>query len=278
MKKKLFSIVLLCLFFIPTQLFAENVLFNISFRDDINKFRYQINDNGDSTWINFDINKNNLELVTSDLNTDNIYYQYSIDGKVWSDITRMSYNTETSQWENFSEVVIDTARVLSNEKDLKDYNSSELTKISIGGSYISPSANVSENMYDYGYGGNLRLNNSHKELDFYGEVSYWYGSSSNSLIDSIHTGLIGIGLGYKLNYGIISIIPELGAGLLVETLIHNTHGAIYCFDAYGETGLCISSKVNKNTQLFLRGNALVLSGTDAMVIETAITAGTSILL
>ncbi len=290
MKTIIKSLALVCLFFMPVQLFAENNLTTINFkvilRDDIKSCRYHIDDIEGNNWIYLDIENPKIQLITSDKTKNIIHYQYSIDNTIWHSGYSISYNKETKTWESKKEKIINnettSIEVHDEKKSIENINSNtkknKTNKISVGGTYIIPSINTSENLYDYGYGGNVRFDNSNNELDLYGEFTYWYGSSNNALIDSIHTGLFGLGLGYKLDYDFISIIPELGAGLLVEIPIHNTNGAIYCFDAFGEIGLCISSKVNKETQLFVRGNALAFSGTDEIALETALTAGTSILL
>ena len=291
MKTFIKSLVLVCLFFMPVQLFAENnqttINFKVNLTDEMRSCRYYINDIAGKNWIDLDIENPEIQLITSDKTKDIIYYQYSIDNTIWLDGYSISYNKETKTWESKKENNINnettSIEIEYKNKSIENISSNtkknfKTSKLSVGGTYIIPSINTSENLYDYGYGGNVRLNNTTNKLDLYGEVSYWYGSSNNNLIDSIHTGLFGLGLGYKLDYDFISIIPELGAGLLVEIPIHNTNGAIYCFDAYGETGLCISSNVNEETQLFVRGNALVFSGTDEIALETALTAGTSILL
>ncbi len=285
MKNKFVTVALLCLLIMPTQLFAAEskiIHLNAIVRNDVHECRYQINSKNPSAWIHLDLNEHLIKLVTTDKTKDNIYYQYTLDGKSWSDIIRISFNSNTGNWEYYQEKVAEIAKeseTIIAKLDTKEDTNKSNTTLSVGVTYVTPRLNTASSLYTHGYGANVRVDNINNILDIYNELSYWYGESNNNLIDSIHTALLGIGLGYKINLGLLSITPEIGGGLLVEAPIHSVNGALYFFDAYGEGGINMSANVDEETQIYVRADALIFSGSDNEIsMETVLTAGTSILL
>lgn len=279
MNKKLFLIILIGIFFIPIQLFAndnsEIIYLNVIVRDDIKSCRYQFNSFDDNNWNLLDINSHTIRLKTNDKTKDCIYYQYSFDNANWSETVKLKYNEKTEKWETVEEIelaFIDTKDIVKKSKTEKQNDSS----IYLGGVFVIPTINISDNIYSSGYGASFRFENPKNEVDLYNEVSYWYGESENSAISSIHTALLGVGVDYPLNLGIFSLIPEVGGGVLIEVPVHATNGAMYFFDMYGDVGLNIVSKINKDTKIFMRGNAIAFKGDNSFSVESIITAGTSI--
>lgn len=74
MKTFIKSLALVCLFFIPVQLFAENnqntINFKLILRDDITNCKYYINDIAGNNWIDLDIENPVFQLITSDKTKD----------------------------------------------------------------------------------------------------------------------------------------------------------------------------------------------------------------
>ena len=145
MKKVLTTIVLLCLFVMPVQLFAaesKTIYLNAGVREDVLDCRYQINSKNDDSWIHLDLNKHSIKLETTDKAKDSIYYQYTVDGTNWSDIYIISYNSNLDKWEYGIEQEVLKASSSSNDFDIVLPES--FASFTIGGNLASYGLSSSE--------------------------------------------------------------------------------------------------------------------------------------
>ncbi len=263
---------LLILSIIPIELFAgdrietEHVRFNL--REDVRACRYQLNGEADDQWIIIDMDDPVTEWVSSDREHDRLYYQYTLDGKNWSNSFELYYNSKTDTWDHLFDALATTT----------GKNDQMGNRISFGGIYIKPLGDMPQSMYESGLGGTLRIDTAFGEYQLFGEISYWKGDSVNALIETVHTGLAGIGFGYPIPFGSLSLVTEIGAGLLIEVPVHSERGVMSCFDGYGKAGMSISSPISDNQEIFVRGHAMFFSGVDEIAIEATVTAGTSLML
>lgn len=229
MKKNFVTVVLLCLFVISSQLFSaesKTIYLNAIVWDDVQDCIYQINSKDANTWIHLDLKDHSIKLVTTDKTKDDIYYKYTVDGNNWSDIIRISFNSDTGKWEYYqekvNEIAIESDTVVATNNTITTKDNYNLTNLSVGGLYVTPFSNISDNLYEYSYGATLRIDNINNNLEIFNEFSYWYGNSTNNLLDNIHTALVGIGLGYQVDMGLLSVTPEIVGGVLVEVPIHRS--------------------------------------------------------
>lgn len=263
-------IILILLTSAPLALFAgdsvETVNLTFHLRDDVRACRYQINGDQDGQWTLVDINDPSIEWVIGNKYQDRVFYQYTLDGKTWSSNFELYFNPDTNKWEHM---------YTSLAEPISDQTQRQYTLISVGGQYLLPISEIPQSMFENGYGGSLRIEQTAGELFYYGEASYIYGDSPSALIDTIHTGMAGIGVRYQIEAGIFSLSSEIGAGVHIGAPIHSEHGYMWCFDGYGTAGASISRNINEDQDVFLRGNAILLSSFDQFSIETAVTAGTN---
>ncbi len=264
-------LILIFLLIIPATLFAgdcvETVSLRFILRDDIRACRYQVNHAVTDGWTLLDQKDPSVEWVSSDILQDIVYYQYTLDGKSWSSSFELSYDPISDTWEHpFSPL------------EATGITPTEPMRIALGGLYVKPLGNTPQALYEQGYGGSLRFIKPYENMEIYGEASYWKGSSPSDLITTVHTGSAGIGAAYPVDFGILTIAPQIGAGLLFEAPIHCTGTLIPCYDGYGKVGVDLSGMISEHQELFLRGEEIFYTGSDQMAFETAVTVGTSVTL
>lgn len=255
---------------VPLAVVAQDAaqLMRVAFvlRDDVRACRYQINDEKDDQWILVDMDEPLVEWVSTQGHRDLIFYQYTLDGRTWSDSFKFFFNTKTESWEHMFTPIVTS---------ISEHPQSRAKRVSIGGDILSPLSPMPQSMFENGYGGTLRITQQTQVLSYYGQARYIFGDSPSELIDSIHTVMGEVGIGYQMYTGFIDVSTEIGGGLHIGAPIHSEHGCMWCLDGYGTVGASISRDISEDQDVFVRGNVLFLSGSDQVSVETAITAGTS---